>query len=177
MKKASPHWQGLFIHRRFLIHFQFLFKSLYLFQLPFQLLHLVDDGLEGVGMVHGEVGEDLAVEGDAGLRQLTHQFAVRHAVLASTGVDALDPQRAELALALLPADVRIEQAFFDSVLGNCPNVFAGTVVPFGHFENLFPAGSRRNCVVGTWHCSTGFWKEVPGVVVVSLSDLHKPQSG
>ena len=97
---------------------------------------LIHHGLEGFGVVHREVSEDLAVEFDARLGQLTHECAVGHAVLACTCIDALNPQAAELTLAELSSDVSVLEAFFDRVLGDRPNVLPGTVVPFGHFEDL-----------------------------------------
>ena len=42
------------------------------------LLHLFHDGLEGFGVVHGEVGEHFAVDFDTGLVQLAHKLAVAH---------------------------------------------------------------------------------------------------
>ena len=40
------------------------------------VLYLVDDGLEGCGVVEGEVGEDFAVDFDACFVDETHQFGV-----------------------------------------------------------------------------------------------------
>ena len=45
------------------------------------------------------LGQDLAVELDLGELQPVHELVVRQAVLARAGVDADDPQTAELALA------------------------------------------------------------------------------
>ena len=97
---------------------------------------LIHHSLEGLGVVHGEVSENLAVEFDARLGQLTHECTVGHAVLASTCIDALNPQAAELTLAELPSYVCVLKAFFDGVLGDRPNVLPGTIVPFGHFKDL-----------------------------------------
>ena len=90
-------------------------------------------------MVHGKVSEDLAVEFDARFGQLPHEGAVRHAVQTGTRVDALDPQAAELALAEFPSDVCVLETFLDGVFRNRPNILAGTVVPFGHFQDLLAA--------------------------------------
>ncbi len=40
------------------------------------VLYLVDDSLEGCGVVEGEVGEDFAVDFDACFVDETHQFGV-----------------------------------------------------------------------------------------------------
>src|SRR3954465_13360392 len=68
---------------------------------------------EGLGVADGDVGQHLAVELDLGQAQAVHQLAVAHALLAGGGVDALDPQAAELALAVLAVTVgvraRLEQ--------------------------------------------------------------------
>src|SRR6478609_7064224 len=68
---------------------------------------------EGLGVADGDVGQHLAVELDLGQAQSVHQLAVAHALLAGGGVDALDPQAAELALAVLAVAVgvgaRLEQ--------------------------------------------------------------------
>src|SRR4051794_1843970 len=55
---------------------------------------------EGLGVAHGDVGQDLAVEVDAGELQAVDEGAVAHVVLARGGVDAHDPQAAEVALAV-----------------------------------------------------------------------------
>ena len=99
-------------------------------------LDLIHHCLEGFRVVHGKVCKDLAVELDARLGQLAHECTVGHAVLASTCIDALNPQAAELTLAELASYVCVLKAFFDGVLGDRPNVLPGTVVPFGHFKDL-----------------------------------------
>src|SRR3954447_7342898 len=55
---------------------------------------------ERLGIAHGDVGQDLAVELDAGQLQAVHERAVGEVVLARGGVDARDPQAAEVALAV-----------------------------------------------------------------------------
>ena len=98
--------------------------------------NLIHHSLEGLGVVHGEVSENLAVEFDARLGQLTHECTVGHAVLARSRIDPLNPQAAELTLAKLSSDVCVLKAFLDGVFRDRPNIFTGTVVPLGHFEDL-----------------------------------------
>src|SRR5699024_6746871 len=54
---------------------------------------------EGSGVGDSQLGQDLAVDLDLGQLQALDQAVVGHVVLASSGVDALDPQLAELTLA------------------------------------------------------------------------------
>ena len=59
------------------------------------------------GVVDGEIGQCLAVELDAGDLQALHQLRIRQLVLAGRGIDARDPQPAELPLPLLAALVGV----------------------------------------------------------------------
>ena len=82
-------------------------------------LGLVDDGAEGGRLVHGEVGEDLAVDLDAGLAEAVDEARVGQVgvMLADRGVDPLDPERAEGALADLAVAGRVLQRLVDRLLG------------------------------------------------------------
>src|SRR3954454_25258158 len=62
---------------------------------------------ERLSVADGDVGQHVAVELDLGQAQTMHQLAVAHALLAGGGVDAVDPQAAELALAVLAVAVRV----------------------------------------------------------------------
>src|SRR5262249_9108881 len=64
----------------------------------------------------------------AGLLEAVHQAAVRQAEFARSGVDAHDPQRAELALLLLAADVGILLRLDDRLLGDAEDFAPGVVV-------------------------------------------------
>src|SRR4051812_9870593 len=68
---------------------------------------------ERLSVADGDIGQHLAVELHLGQAQAVHELAVAHALLAGRGVDALDPQAAELALAVLAVAVgvgaRLEQ--------------------------------------------------------------------
>src|SRR5881394_2543109 len=64
-------------------------------------LGLLDDGLEGGRLADGEVGQHLAVDRNAGLGETVDEPAVGEAEGTHRGVEALDPQRAEGALAPL----------------------------------------------------------------------------
>ena len=61
------------------------------------------------GVVVGDGGQHLAVHLDAGLLQPGDEARVGQAVLAHRGVDALDPQAAELALLVAPVAVGVLQ--------------------------------------------------------------------
>src|SRR6476620_11478971 len=58
------------------------------------------ESAEGLGVAHGDVGQHLAVQLDPGQLEAVDERAVAHALLAGSGVDALDPQAAEVALAV-----------------------------------------------------------------------------
>ena len=99
------------------------------------LLGFGNDGLEGLGIVDGEVGEHLAVDFDAGLVEAAHQLRVREAFEAGGSVDALNPQCAEVALLVAAVAEGVGQTFLPSVLGNGPDILAGTVVTAGELED------------------------------------------
>src|SRR5918999_3065986 len=72
---------------------------------------------EGVGVVHGDVGEHLAVEIDARAAEAVHELAVRHALAAGGGVDAHDPQAAEVPLAVAAVAVGVGVGLEQCLLG------------------------------------------------------------
>src|SRR4051794_8789736 len=72
---------------------------------------------ERLGVADGDVREDLAVEFDAGELEAVHELAVAHAVLARGGVDARDPEAAEVALAVAAVAVRVGVRLHDRFLG------------------------------------------------------------
>src|SRR5579883_1247916 len=80
----------------------------------------------------GQVGEDLAIEFDAGFLE---------AVDLGGGADADDPERAELALALLATGVSELEPALDGLFGGavefgfCQEITAGAV------EDFFPLGA------------------------------------
>src|SRR5690606_23729393 len=84
----------------------------------FQLrLGLFTDGAKRRCIVHGEFGQHLAVDLDAGLQQAVDQPAVRQAVLTGRRIDAGDPQRTELALLRATVAVGILPGLDDRLLG------------------------------------------------------------
>src|SRR3954451_17031799 len=67
----------------------------------------LDESAEGLGVAHGDVGQDLAVQLDAGQLQTMDERAVGHALGARGRVDARDPQTAEVTLAVATIAVRV----------------------------------------------------------------------
>src|SRR5947209_8467082 len=60
-----------------------------------------------LGVAHGDVGQDLAVELHPGRLEAVDELRVRQAVLACGGVDPRDPQAAEVTLAVAPVAVAV----------------------------------------------------------------------
>src|ERR1700679_2745046 len=72
---------------------------------PYLGADLIHQSLEGLGLVHGEVGQDFPVDLDAGLSEAADKSAVGQVVEATGGVDPLDPESAEIPLLLFAADI------------------------------------------------------------------------
>src|SRR4051812_10099734 len=72
---------------------------------------------ERLGIAHGDVGQDLAVQVDLGQLEAVDELAVRKAVEAGRRVDARDPQAAEVALAVAAVAVRVGVGLGQGLLG------------------------------------------------------------
>src|SRR5256884_7251508 len=76
-----------------------------------------DQRAERSRVVHREVGENLAVDVDAGGLQPRHEARVRDVVLPAPGVDPDDPEPPELTLARPPVAVRVPKRAHDLLVG------------------------------------------------------------
>ena len=68
---------------------------------------------KAAGVAHREIGQHLAVDLDARGLEAVHQAAVGHPLGARRGVDPLDPERAEFALAVAPVAILVLQPLLD----------------------------------------------------------------
>src|SRR3954471_23569914 len=121
-----------------------------------RLLGLADQLREGRRLLAGEVGQDLAVDLDAGLLDAVHELRIGEAVLAHAGIDALDPQTAEIALLGAAVAIRILQAFFD-LLDRDPVIGAGAAdIALGHVDDFLVTGVRGDAALSASHvcCSS-----------------------
>ena len=105
------------------------------------LLHLVDDGLESLGVVEGEVGKDLAVDLDTRLGELVHELAVVHAKFTHGGVDTDNPQAAEFAFLVFSVAISVGLTLFVRVLRHSPHVLSRAELTFGLLQDFLSSGS------------------------------------
>ena len=99
----------------------------------------LDDGFERLGVIHGEVGENLAVETDVLLGELTHELGIGDSLLPAGGVDTLDPEGAEIALLGLAVTIGVGETLLVGVLRYSPNISPRQEVAFGLLEDLLAA--------------------------------------
>src|SRR5882672_11826762 len=116
-------------------------------------LCLLRDRAERRSVVHRDVREHLAVDFDAGLVQAVDDAAVGEPVQARRGVDARDPQCAELTLVLPPVAVRVLACLDDGLLGRAIDLAPGVVVTLGLGENLLVTASGRHATLHSCHGS------------------------
>ena len=102
----------------------------------------IDDSLKRLGVVHGEVSKNLAVETDVLLRELAHELGISDTVLTGGGVDSLDPKGTEITLLGLAVTVGVSQTFLVSVLSYGPDIPSGEEITAGSLENLLAASPR-----------------------------------
>src|SRR5215207_143435 len=72
---------------------------------------------ERLGVADGDVREHLAVELDACLLETMHELAVAHALLTGGGVDAHDPEPAEVTLLVAAVAIRVGVRLEQGLLG------------------------------------------------------------
>src|SRR4051794_19671349 len=91
--------------------------------------------------MHGDVGEHLAVERDAGEVQRVDELTVGQPFRADCGVDALDPQSAEAALLHLAVAVGILPGLLDRLAGDSNGVLAAAVIALRLIEDPLVLGA------------------------------------
>jgi hypothetical protein len=99
--------------------------------------YLVDDGFESFGVVHGQVGEDLPVQGDPFFVELAYELRIGHVILTYAGIDTLYPECPERAFLVAPVAVSVSEPFLQGVLGYGVDILAASPVAFGLAEDLF----------------------------------------
>ena len=89
---------------------------------------LIDERLEGVRFADGDVGQNLAVDLDAGLVQAVDEAAVGEAFFTHGGVDALDPQGAEVALLNLAVAIGVLAGLLDRLARDANRILATAAI-------------------------------------------------
>src|SRR5688572_4084075 len=114
-------------------------------------LRLLRDRAERRDVVHGDVGERLAVDLDAGRLDAGDEPAVREPEAAGSRIDALDPQRAVVALLQPPTHVRVLAGLDDRLLGDAVDLAPGVVVALRLLEDLLVPAPRDDTTFHSCH--------------------------
>src|SRR5438105_5446097 len=132
---------------------------------------LFDDAAERRLVEDREISEDLAIDVDRRLLQSRHELAVRDSRVARAGVDARDPEGAELALLVAAVAVGVLPRLHHRLLGDAIDVLAPAAEPLGLVEDLLVARARRDSAFYAWHGgSLGVGKHRLHVAPVGLVD-------
>src|SRR5215212_9019186 len=118
------------------------------------ILRLGHDGGEDLGLRGREIGQDLAVEVYLGEPQTVDQPRVGETVFAGAGVDALDPERPEVPLALLSSLVGVDAALPDLLLGPLVRAVLGPAVAFRLIQDLTALLAGVDAARGACHATS-----------------------
>src|SRR5262249_34419672 len=113
-------------------------------------LGALGDRAERGRVAGGDVREHLAVHLDAGLLQPLDEAAVRQVEGAHRGVDAYDPQRAELALLHLAITVGVDEPALDRFARLPIELAPSADVALGELENLLVAFAGLGAALYPW---------------------------
>ena len=109
----------------------------------------LDELSESVGIGDGHVGENLAVELDAGLLEAVHEHGVRQAVDAGCSIDTGDPETTDVALLVATVAVLVLERVLDLLFSSTIGTRLRAIVAFCTAEDdttLFMGG---NCALNT----------------------------
>ena len=122
------------------------------FQRVYFLLLIRLCGLDQFGksfcIVDGDVGQDLAVQGDTGLLQTKHEAAIGNIVQTAGRVDTGDPQSAEVSLLTAASDLCGTLCAHDRCFRGTILRRTGTVVALSQFQNFLMSFT---CVQSTFN--------------------------
>src|SRR5829696_1274667 len=118
------------------------------------VLRLGHDGAEDLGLRDGEVGQDLTVEVYLGEPETVDEPRVGKVMLTGAGVDALDPERPEVPLALLASLVGVDAALPDLLLGPLVRAVLGPPIAFRLFQNLAALFAGVDAARGACHATS-----------------------
>src|SRR3546814_579262 len=117
------------------------------------LVGLGDDCLERFRLVHSDIGQHLAVQFDAGQLQAMHELAVGQTFHADGGVDALDPERAEVPLLNLAVAISVLPRLLHRLFGDADRVLAAAVIALGGLARPLVTGVRGYTTFDACHLS------------------------
>ena len=103
-------------------------------------LGLPGQRLEGLRLGDGKIGENFAVDLDAGVLEAVDKSAVGQAVLAGGGIDALNPEGAKIALARAAVAIGVLQPLLDPLDGDAEIVLVASAIALGGLADLGVAG-------------------------------------
>src|ERR1035441_2166379 len=103
------------------------------------LLDALNDRGKSGGFVHGQISQNLAVDFDLGLGQRFDEAAVGQVERPDGGVDADNPEVAEVALAGLAIAIGPVLALHGGVFGVAEKFAAAAAVSFGFLNDAFAA--------------------------------------
>src|SRR6185436_18354564 len=123
---------------------------------------LLCDGGKSGGLVHRQIREHLAIDVDTGLLEAIDETAVAQVELAGRRVDALDPQRAEVAFLEPAAAICVLAGLDDGLLRSAEYLATGVVVALRLLENFLVACTRSDAAFDSCHglvlaCVTWCW--------------------
>ncbi len=112
---------------------------------------LLDDLCKRLGIVHGHIGKDLAIELDTGLFESVHECGVVHIVQTARRIDTDDPELSEFTFLLFSVAVSVYQASLN-LLFRFPEVFSSSAVEaFCKLQNLLVSSSSYDTRFYSWH--------------------------
>src|SRR5262249_40624844 len=115
---------------------------------------LVAEALERFRLVHGGVGHHLAVKLDAGLGEPGDEARIGQGMQTHRRIDALDPERAIIALLLLAPDIGELPGALDCGIRRAERVLATAVIALRLLQDFLVTRMRGHATFYASHCST-----------------------
>src|SRR6185436_5556124 len=117
-------------------------------------LCLGHDRLKRRSIARREIGEHFAVEFDARALQAVYKLRIGQAAFACAGIDALDPESAEIALLGSPVAIGIAQPLLDLLDGDTEIRMRPTAIAFRELQDLLVTGMPRHAAFHMRHGPT-----------------------
>jgi len=114
-------------------------------------LGLIENRFERVGVVDRDVGQNFAIQSDAGGFQAFGETAVSHSVCTRGGVEPLDPQITERALAGFAIAIGPILGLHGRIFGVTEKFGSASAKAFGGLDDAFAPGPAGRRISGSWH--------------------------